>query len=365
MIIVVKIGTSSLTDELGRIRGEVIERLSAEVAGLRSAGQQVVLVTSGAISAGLPALGLAEPRPKDARTLQAVSAVGQSHLMAQYGAALDKYGLVVGQVLLAPGDFFERKQYLHARGTLERLLELGVVPIINENDAVADDAIRFGDNDRIAALVAQLIGADRLILLTDQNGVYTADPRTNDDAQLIAELDDISDDFLATIGGAGTERGSGGMMSKVGAARMAAAAGVTTVIASAEITDVLERCASGQPGVGTLVHPATETMSAKKLWIAFAVEPRGTVTVDAGAAKAIRERGRSLLAVGAVDVGGSFDAGDAIDIIDHDTGTVLARGLAAVSASDARSMAGFRTDELPDGLSREIVHRNDLVVIAR
>ena len=210
MIVVAKIGTSSLTDEHGEVSLAAIDKLCAEVAGLRGAGHRVVVVTSGAISAGLPALGFGGMRPSDLETLQAISAVGQSRLMRAYDDALERHGLVGGQVLLAPLDFVHRSQYLHARGTLRRLLDLGVVPVVNENDAVADDEIRFGDNDRLAALVAHLIGADVLVLLTDTPGMFTADPRLDEEASLIEEVVEVDQSLERAAGGAGTVRGSGG-----------------------------------------------------------------------------------------------------------------------------------------------------------
>ncbi|MBO0730464.1 MAG: glutamate 5-kinase, partial [Acidimicrobiaceae bacterium] len=225
-LIVAKIGSSSLTDGRGEIRPESVAKLCAEVADLREKGDRVVLVTSGAIAAGLPVLGLAEARPMDMAILQAASAVGQSHLVGYYTRALAEHGLVAGQVLLAPLDFVHRSQYLHARQTLEVLLDLGVVPVINENDAVADDEIRFGDNDRLAALVAHLVAADLLVLLTDMPGLLTADPRIDQDASLIEEIVEVDHDLLRLAGGAGTPRGSGGMASKLAAARMAAWSGV-------------------------------------------------------------------------------------------------------------------------------------------
>ncbi|MDZ7732532.1 MAG: glutamate 5-kinase, partial [Acidimicrobiia bacterium] len=214
--VVAKIGTSSLTDGEGRIARDAVARFCAEVAALRATGRQVVVVTSGAIGAGLPALGYSgDRRPRDAATLQAVSAVGQSRLMHVYDDALGAHDIVSGQVLLAPLDFMVRQQYLHARETLERLLELGVVPVVNENDAIADDEIRFGDNDRLAALVAHLVLAEHLVLLTDTAGVLTADPRLDESASLIEEIVEIDHQLEEVAGGAGTARGSGGMASKL------------------------------------------------------------------------------------------------------------------------------------------------------
>lgn len=363
MLLIVKIGTSSLTSEQGHVRAEVVRKLCDEVAVSRAKGRNVVIVTSGAIGAGLPAIGFQNERPRDARTLQAASAVGQSRLMAVYEEALAVHGIVAGQILMTPFNFFERSQYLQARGTLERLLELGVVPIINENDAVADDAIRFGDNDRIAALVAHLLGADRLILLTDTPGLFTQDPRNDPSASLIAEISPLGDNGPAVIGGAGSARGSGGMASKVAAARMASFSGVTTVIAAADRPGVLDDAVEETPGVGTIMRPQERPLSAKKLWIAFAVQPAGSITVDAGARRALEQDGGSLLAVGVRAVVGQFEPGHAVELLDPD-GTVFARGLAAVSTTELSAIIGVRTSEQPPGTPDEVVHRDDLVVLS-
>ncbi len=299
MRVVVKIGTSSLTDDNGVIAVEAVEKLAHEVAALREAGTEVVVVSSGAVASGLPALGIeAARRPRDARTLQAVSAVGQAHLMATWSGALGAHGLVVGQVLLAPLDFMVRSQYLQARGTLDRLLELGVVPVVNENDAVADDEIRFGDNDRIAALVAGLVGAEVLVLLTDTPGLMDADPRLSDSATLIEEIVEVDQELESVAGSAGTARGSGGMASKLAAAKMASWSGVRAVIAAAERPGVLVEAVRDDPGVGTVVRPREHRLSARKLWIAFALPSSGRVAIDGGAVEALRGGGRSLLAAG-------------------------------------------------------------------
>ncbi len=284
MTVVAKIGTSSITDDHGNIDPAAVAKFCHEVAQLRRNGTRVVVVTSGAISAGLPVVGLHGPqRPRDAVTLQAVSAIGQSRLMQVYNEAFGELGIVSGQVLLAPLDFGIRSQYLHARGTLERLLELDVVPVVNENDAIADDEIRFGDNDRLAALVAHLVGAHVLVLLTDTAGVLTADPRFDETASLIEEIVEIDQQLEAVAGRSGSDRGSGGMASKLAAAKIASWSGVTAVIADAGRDGVLEAAAAGEAGVGTVVRPATQRMSARKLWIAFAVAPSGTIEIDDGA----------------------------------------------------------------------------------
>ena len=361
MIVVVKIGTSSLTDERGEISAGAIEKLCTEVAALRGAHHRVVIVTSGAISAGLPALGFGTVRPADLATLQAISAVGQSRLMRAYDGALARHGLVGGQVLLAPLDFVHRQQYLHARGTLNRLLELGVVPVVNENDAVADDEIRFGDNDRLAGLVAHLVHADLLVLLTDTPGMFTADPRLDEEASLIEEIVTIDHELELVAGGRGTNRGSGGMASKLAAAKMASWSGVRAVIAAAERPGVLVGALAGD-AVGTVVQPHDRRLPARKLWIAFAVGSSGTVVVDDGARRALTERQTSLLPAGVVEVRGSFDPDDAVELADP-AGHVFAKGLVRHSAHQLKDIAGRRTAELPEGVPHEVVHRDDLVVL--
>ena len=360
--VIVKIGTSSITDSGGAIAEAAIAKLVAEVAKLRADGHRVVVVTSGAISAGLPRIGLHEPRPKDLPTLQAVAAIGQSRLMRVYDDAFSVHDIVCGQVLLGPLDFIHRQQYLHARQTLTRLLELSVVPVVNENDAVADDEIRFGDNDRLAALVAHLVDADLLVLLTDTDGVFTADPRLDSNATLIEDIVAVDAALEAAAGGAGTDRGSGGMASKLAAARIASRSGVRTVIAAAAREGVLAAAVAGEPGVGTVVRAADRKLPAKKLWIAFALASSGTITVDDGARRALVERGSSLLPAGVTAVSGSFGEGDGVEIAGPD-GVVFAKGIVNHSASWLDQSKGKRTDALDLGVDHEVVHRDDLVVL--
>ncbi len=362
-LVVAKIGTSSITDEHGLIVEEAIAKFCGEVAALRSLGHRVIAVTSGAIAAGLPAVGLGgDRRPSDPVTLQAASAVGQSRLMRVYDDQFAALGLVSGQVMLAPLDFGIRQQYLHARGTLLRLLDLGVVPVVNENDAIADDEIRVGDNDRLAALVAHLVGADVLVLLTDAAGLLTADPRLDPKASLIEEIVEFDAELEALAGGAGTARGSGGMASKVAAAKMASWSGVRAVIGSASRDGVLGDAVAGTAGVGTVVQPRPQRMAARKLWIAFAVETAGRVLVDAGAQRALMERPVSLLPAGVIAVEGVFTAEQAVDIAGPD-GRTFAKGLARIGAADLAAVAGRRTVDLPEGLPTVVVHRDDLVVV--
>jgi len=363
VIVVAKIGTSSITDDDGAIDESAVAKLCSEVAALRSAGHRVVPVTSGAIAAGLPALGYrGGSRPRDAVTLQAASAVGQTRLMRVYEQGLAAHGLVSGQVLLAPLDFMVRQQYLHARATLGRLLDLGVVPVVNENDAIADDEIRFGDNDRLAALVAHLVGADLLVLLTDAPGLFTADPHLDSSASLIEEILEVDHSLEAMAGGTGSSRGSGGMASKLAAAKIAAWSGVQAVIAQASRVGVLEAAVAGKPGVGTVVRPKSRRLPARKLWIAFAVGASGTIVVDDGARSALLERGVSLLAAGVAGVKGSFEVDDAVEIAGAD-GIVFAKGLTRIGSVGLRAVAGKRTADLPEGVPHEVVHRDDLVVL--
>jgi glutamate 5-kinase len=362
-VVVAKIGTSSITDDQGEVDVAAIAKFCAEVASLRSAGHRVVVVTSGAIAAGLPAVGLGgDRRPTDSVTLQAVSAVGQSRLMGVYDECFAAHGLVTGQVMLAPLDFGIRQQYLHARATLARLLDLGVVPVVNENDAVADDEIRFGDNDRLSALVAHLVGADVLVLLTDAAGLLTADPRLDAKASLIEEIVEFDAELEARAGAPGSVRGSGGMASKVAAAKMASWSGVRAVIASARRDGVLADAVAATPGVGTMVAPRAQRMAARKLWIAFAIAAAGRVVVDDGARRALIERPVSLLPAGVREVEGRFRVDEAVEVVGPD-GVVFAKGLARVSATDLRLVAGRRSTELPEGLSAVVVHRDDLVIV--
>jgi glutamate 5-kinase len=357
---VVKVGTSSLTAESGELDDAAVVKLCADVAAARTAGHHIVLVCSGAIAAGLPALGLRD-RPTDMSTLQAIAAVGQPKLMERLGAIFATHGLVAGQVLLTPHDFGQRSQYLHARETLARLLDLNVVPVVNENDTVADDEIRYGDNDRLAALVSHMIGADALVLLTDTPGLFTADPRLDAGASLIEEIVEVDAALEAAAGGSGTERGSGGMASKLAAAKIAAWSGVRAVIAAADTDDVIRAALAGE-AVGTVVRPRRERLSSRKLWIAFARGAEGRIVVDDGARRALERDGRSLLPAGVKGVEGNFDAEDAVEVVDA-SGHPFAKGVSRYSAIRLREVAGRHTADLPDDLPHEVVHRDDLVVL--
>jgi glutamate 5-kinase len=360
VLVVVKVGTSSITRESGELDDAALLKLCADVVTVRAAGHRTVLVLSGAIAAGMPALGL-DRRPGDLGTLQAIAAVGQPRLLERVNAIFSTHGVVAGQVLLTPYDFAHRSQYLHARETLQRLLDLGVLPVVNENDTVADDEIRYGDNDRLAALVSHLLRADVLVMLTDTPGVFTADPKRTETASLIEEIVEVDAALESMAGGAGTARGSGGMASKLVAAKMAAWSGVRTVIAAADAPDVVAQAVAGHP-VGTSFAPRATRLSSRKLWIAFAQGAAGRVVVDDGARAALVERGRSLLPAGVRKVEGDFDAEQAVEVVDEQ-GHAFAKGLSRYSAALLRAVAGRRTADLGEGLPHEVVHRDDLVVL--
>ena len=360
--VVVKLGSSTVTTGTGDVDTDVIGRVSGEVAALARDGQRLVVVTSGAIVCGWSALGRTGPRPSDLSVLQALSAVGQQRIMRAWQDALGEHGLLAGQVLLAPLDFGHRRQYLHARTTLQRLWSLGVVPVVNENDAVADEEIRFGDNDRLAALVAHLVGADLLVLLTDTPGLLSEDPRLGGTGSLIEEVLDVDECLLDVAGGPGSV-GSGGMASKLAAARMASRSGVRTVIADGRRPSVVRDVVEGVPGVGTVCKPYAERMPARKLWIAYALGASGRLVVDEGARRALVERGRSLLSAGVVECLGHFVPDDAVEIADVD-GRVFAKGLVRFSSKRAAEWVGRRSEDLAEDLSPVVVHRDDLVVLS-
>ena len=332
------------------------------MAELKSSGNDVVIVTSGAIAAGLPFLGLmGGNRPHDPSTLQAISAIGQGSLIGIYREELASHQLLAGQVLLAPLDFFVRSQYLHARNTLIKLIDLGVIPVVNENDAIADDEIRFGDNDRIAALVAHLVEADLLVLLTDTSGLFTADPRMDSEASLIEEIIEIDQEMERYAGGTTSDRGSGGMASKLAAAKIASWSGVRTVIADASRSEILKDACNEVHGIGTVVHPRDIRLNARKLWIAFAVGSAGQIMVDNGARKALEGRA-SLLPTGVVRGIGDFEVGDAVEVIDENS-KIFAKGIVRQDSENVTANAGLKTSQLPEGVSHEVIHTDDLVIL--
>ena len=359
--VVVKVGSSSLSLAGGGVDRSAIERTVAGVSASWNAGHPTVLVTSAAISAGLPLLGMTA-RPMDLPSLQVAAAVGQSSLMASYNEALARFDRIGGQVLLTRDILGNRGQYLHARAALSTMLELGVIPIVNENDTVVVDEVKLGDNDRLAAIVAHLVGASLLIILTDTHGLYSGDPRTDGSAELLEAVqhtDQILDELSRSTPG---PLGSGGVGTKVAAARMAAWSGIPTVIAAASEPDVVSRIIAGD-AVGTWVEPHPSSLSARKLWIAFGQPAQGSIRIDAGAVKALAERRGSLLPVGVVAVAGNFDRGDAVEVLDPDQ-QMLAKGQVRVAADRLRSLAGKRTHEIDtDGWGGVVIHADDLVLL--
>ena len=343
--IVVKVGTSSVTTAQGSVDHEVLRAIAEQIVTVRSRGRDVIVVTSGAITAGWAEVGGGRVRPHDSAQLQAVSAVGQPLLMATWRDAFAAAGVVVGQVLLSPHDFADRRQYLAARRTIEHLRALSVVPIVNENDAVADEEIRFGDNDRLAALVANVVGASDVILLTDTEGFYTADPRLDPQATLIEEIRHV-DEYMAMAGSSRSGVGSGGMASKMSAAKMASWSGVTATIAAARRPQVILDVLEGVSGSGTVVRARPERLSARESWIAFAAPSRGRLVINDGAVHAIQRRA-SLLSVGVMSREGEWIDGDALDIADE-SGRVVAKGLARASSADrdASDPIVIRADDL-------------------
>jgi glutamate 5-kinase len=361
-IAVIKLGSSVVADEAGDLRPGQLERVCEEVASLHSAGVEVVIVTSGAIARGMRLLEL-PLRPRAIEELQAASAVGQGKLYRVYDELLREHGLTSAQVLLTFFDMSARTHYLNARRTLQKLLEWRIVPVINENDTTTTDEISFGDNDFLAAQVAVLVGADLLVLLTDTGGLYTADPRIDPEAQLVEEVTDYEALAELQIGHATSPLGSGGMRSKVVAAEMATAAGIAAVIANGLEPGVIGRAWAGET-IGTRFPRQPARHSSFKLWLKYAKPSHGTVTVDAGAARALREGGTSLLPVGIVEVQGSFDAGDAVEI--REAGQVaIGKGICNYSAVELRRVMGRKSAQVREVLPRateEAVHRDYFVL---
>jgi len=362
-LVVVKIGSSSLRDDSGHLDVAQVRALASQVVTLRHQGTQVVLVSSGAVAAGMGALGL-DRRPTDTPTLQAAAAAGQGLLIHAYQELLVEHELTGAQLLLSQDDFVVRRRYLNARTALRRLLELGAVPIINENDAIATDELTYGDNDHLAALVASMLGAQLLVMLSDVEGMLDRPP-LEEGAQLIQTVADPGDLDLGRIGGAGSTVGSGGMRTKIGAAQVAVRSGMHVVIADARRPDVVIDATHGQP-VGTWFVARSSRMEARRLWIAFALRIHGRVHVDEGAVRVLRAGSASLLGVGVTGCEGDFAAGDAVEVVGPD-GTVVARGLVAYAARDLLRLVGLTSAaaiaSLGAGFGREVIHRDDLAVL--
>lgn len=362
--VVIKVGSSTLAPGGGRIDREFVAALVEQVCGLRAEGHQVLVVSSAAIVAGIERLGMAK-RPNDMPSLQAAASVGQVALVQTYAEYFAREGVEVGQVLLTRHDTGHREAYLHARDTFERLLELGVVPIVNENDTVAVDEIRFGDNDSLAALVATMVGAKLVVILSDIAGLYDADPRVSAEAHLLDQVDELTEDLVAAAGGAGSVSGSGGMATKVDAARVLMKAGISMVVCDGHRPGVVLDAVAGRP-CGTVFSPQEGSLGARKLWIALGRNPAGTVVIDDGAKRALLERQTSLLPAGVTGVEGEFTAGDAVVLADRH-GVPIGRGLSEMSARDLDAVKGLKTSVIsqrfPHLAGKEVVHRDRLVIL--
>ncbi len=362
--LVVKVGSSLITTPALGADPDRIEALAGEIAAAWP-GREVVLVTSGAIATGVARLALAE-RPRSIPEKQAAAAVGQSALMWHYEAAFKRHGIPVGQVLLTAQDISDRTRYLNARNTLLALLGFRVLPVINENDTVAVEEIKVGDNDNLSALVASLIEADLLVLLTDVDGLYTDDPARNPAARKLDTVEAVTDDIERLVWNRASGAGVGGMATKLQAAQKAAAAGVPMLIGSGREPGVLGRMLAGEP-VGTYFAPKADRLAARKRWIAFAVPPQGRLTVDAGALTALTHHGKSLLPSGLVNVEGEFAAGEVVSVVREVDGREFARGLANYGADELRRLRGAQTGDIERRLGYkgvdEVIHRDDLVIL--
>ncbi|MCI0518575.1 MAG: glutamate 5-kinase [Woeseiaceae bacterium] len=358
--IVIKIGSAILMDQERRLLADWLAGLAEDIAGLRRAGKQVLIVTSGAVAIGGRILKI-HPRRSRLEELQAAAAAGQVRLVNAYQEALSRHGITVAQILLTPDDTEIHRRFLNARGTLEKLLEHEVVPVINENDTVATDELRYGDNDRLAARVAQLVMADGLVLLSDIDGFYTADPRRHTDAEHLPLVHGITDEMFEMAGAAGSAVGSGGMLTKLLAAKIAMRAGCSTVLASGTVERPLHALMSG--GKCTVFLAGNTPAAARKQWLAGILEVRGELRLDAGAVAALRD-GKSLLPVGLVEVIGNFRRGDAVTLVDPG-GAELGRGLAAYSSEEASAIRGRQSEQIESILGYRgrsvLVHRDDLV----
>lgn len=334
------------------------------MASLVSEGNQVLLVTSGAIAAGIEGLGLSK-RPSAIKELQAAASVGQGLLNHQYSVLFGEHDLKVGQILLTLPDFSARQQYLNARNTLETLLDMGVVPVINENDTTAVDEIKFGDNDTLAALVTNLIQAEMLIMLGDTEGFCTTDPQQGEEVCILEEITEITPEIEAFAGEAGTPFGSGGMVTKLEAAKIVTAAGHAVVIAPGFRRDVLKEVARGEK-IGTFFAPRAKKVSSRKLWMAFGKIPQGRIIIDDGAKQALAKRGKSLLPAGVIGCEGDFLVGDTVEVV-GESGQIFARGVTNLSAGELSRVKGMKSEDvrrvLPEVASAEVIHRDHLVLL--
>lgn len=360
--VVVKVGTRTLTHATGKLNLRYMEKVVREMADLANQGRNVVLVSSGAVGAGIGRLGL-PGKPQTTPEKQAVAAVGQGLLIQMYEKLFAEYGLVVAQVLLTRDDFNDRKRYLNSRNALQALLQYRAVPVINENDTVAVEEIEFGDNDTLSAMVASILDADVLVLLTDIDGLYSANPKLNPGAELIGVVEQITPEVRKLAGQTCEALATGGMVTKLMAAEMAANSGIPMVIANGAQPDVLQRILDGED-VGTLFYARDKCLESRKRWIAYGQATHGRLTVDSGARKALLDDGKSLLPSGIVGVDGSFEPGEMV-VIQDQCGNELARGLVNYSSDELQRIKGMRTEAAAEMLQRacsEAIHRNNMVV---
>lgn len=363
--IVLKIGSSILTDDEGQLYEPRFGKIASQVAELRGKGIEVIIVSSGAIASGMKKLNI-DRKPSEIHVKQAIAACGQSSLIWNYEKAFLKFDIHVAQILLTHQGLSERERFLNARKTIQQLLEMGIVPVINENDTVAVEEIMIGDNDNLASLVTSLTGADLLIMLTNIDGIYKEDPRMNKDAEFIPRIDRITKEIEKIAGGTSGSTTTGGMVTKIEAAKKASAFGVPTIIANGETKDVLCKIFRGDE-IGTLLLASDEKLSARKHWIAFNLKPSGEVLLDDGASRAVGLGGKSLLPSGIKEVKGSFGIGDLVLCLDE-KGEEVARGIISYNSEEVKKIAGKKTSEIEKILgykySDEVIHRDDLAVVS-
>ncbi len=362
--VVIKIGSSSLTSLKGGLDTANMENLTSGVSDLAAEGIETIIVTSGAIAAGLKSLNILE-KPEDISELQAAAAIGQVELMRTYSDLFSKNNIKIGQILLTNEDTTRREQYLNIRNTIKNLIRLNIIPIINENDSVAIDEIKFGDNDELAALVSILAEADLLIILSDIDGMYDKDPRTNSDAVLIPDIKKIDKKIEDAAGGIGTSIGSGGMISKIKAAKICSFSGIGMIIANSREDGVIKKIFSAK-NIGTFFYPGKQKkVKSLKKWIAFGIKPKGNIVIDRGAEEAVVSKGKSILPVGVIKVNGRFSRGDTLKVFSVD-GKLIAKGISSLSGGEAKKVMGKNREailsEHGPGLCSEMIHRDCLAV---
>ncbi|HVY56087.1 MAG TPA: glutamate 5-kinase [Thermodesulfobacteriota bacterium] len=363
---IIKIGSSVLTDKKGSLSESMFDVLAQEISGIKSRGIEVVIVSSGAIASGMKKLNLSA-KPSEISMKQAIAACGQSALIRNYERAFSSFGLIVAQILLTHDGLADRKRFLNARKTLNTLLDMGIIPVVNENDTVAVEEIMLGDNDNLAALVTSLVEADLLVLLTDIEGLYNKDPRKNEDAEFISIIESIGEEIESVAGDTLGRTTTGGMITKIQAARTAAAFGVPTIIANGKSGSALADIFDGKE-VGTIFLPAKKILTGRKHWIAFTLKSAGELVLDGGAVRAITAQGKSLLPSGIKDVRGKFGVGDSVTCVDE-SGVPVARGLTSYGSDEIRRIMGLSTKDVEKTLgykfTDEVIHRDDLAVIEK